>query len=298
MIVLVHGGGFWRGCRVVLSPEAYQFKQAGFVVLLIDYRLACEPTDHVLIGMGSTILQRCGWYYRTSDSATGFGTSQPGAAFHDVLDAIKYGRQHINSHCGFTCWDGTVFVGGGSGGGTQALMAGVKGFDDGREAYQVDGAFGWSATLEMGTPTCDAEYSKESLTCWVQENHYVCQDVLFPVLHAVLEEEDPNWTSDSTWYQDDYLAAVPYTAYTTPGNELLPPIFFANGGFCFPPGSCNENIGYEGSVDLAQNSVASTDQCRVDQPLHGTQYLSDYECLDDPGQSVFATNVAWLVGLS
>jgi hypothetical protein len=297
MIILVHGGGFWRGCRVVLAAQAYQLKQQGYVVLLIDYRIACDPTDHVLIGMGSTILKRCGWYYKTEDTATGFGENLPGAAFHDVLDAIKYGRDNINTDCG-GCWDGTnVYMGGGSGGGTQAFMAAVKGFEDGGAGYQVDAAFGWSATLEMGDPTC-GDSSNDSITCWTQENHYVCQDVLFPVLHAVLGEEDPACTYDTTWgNQNDYLEAAPFHAYTTSGGDLLPAIWFSNGGFCTP--ACPENIGYDGLLDLELNNQGNTTPCKVNTSEHAVQYLNDsnHHCLDHMSVVVFAANVNWLGNL-
>lgn len=67
-VILVHGGGWWKGSRADFSegrPLAQALARAGFVVVVIDYRLACgvEAQPRRVFGyVYESAADRCGGY--------------------------------------------------------------------------------------------------------------------------------------------------------------------------------------------------------------------------------------------
>jgi hypothetical protein len=119
LMVLLHGGGWAQGCRNSMAGVAYDFAVADtsltyhYIVLSIDYRLACDPSDPQILG--TQLAPLCGWYYNTPDPQR---NNEPGAAIHDALDAVAWARNMWPTIAAASpYWNGKIALVGGSAGG-------------------------------------------------------------------------------------------------------------------------------------------------------------------------------------
>lgn len=277
-LVLVHGGGWKSGVPGGLSQladelrDGKQYTDAGitvdltqkFIVIDIEYRLACNPADPNLAG--TQILRLCGWKF---DWPTD-GTPKGGAAINDVEDAISWVRTKYQASDGWkplspnVTWNNKIAAIGTSAGGHLVAMAAALGTGNARP----DAVATWSAPVRIEKTSndhygCDIGYSKKPSLCWKTTNRYLqC---------AVAAEADTN--CESTTYT--YAHASPYEQYDIdPVGGVGPPIFFANGG---GGTSDPELIGVQEAKDFdVRLGVAVThDMCLVDANEHASQYLED-----------------------
>jgi len=291
VMILVHGGGFWRGCKYELQDVAWEgagrdpgtVLYKNFVVLNIDYRLACDPFDPNL--QSSPILPMCGWPYTRID----LGTGTIGAATHDVQDAVRWVSTEWSTLPGRPAWDGRVVLLGGSAGGTFAYSAVAPSPNVGG-AVTVNDLAAWSGALRFdlmsnGHYPCEAGQSNDPTNCSQNENTYLgCNPLVYP---------DPVCVSAGR-----YTDASPNAWYT---NTSLPHAFFGNGG-----GGTEgpELIALQSALDfeftlqtqlLWQNHVQYL-KCIVDKPVHG-RALRNNVCDDGVTGTVWYRTSKWLYGI-
>ena len=124
-LVVVHGGGFWRGSKENWAADAERASASGFVAYAIDYRLACDPINPPA-GVDPSL---CG--YKATAPVT------------DVQAAIQWVRSNASMH-------GTdaanVGVLGGSAGGNIAGMAGMTGMVG---TDKADAVASWSGEVKL-----------------------------------------------------------------------------------------------------------------------------------------------------
>jgi acetyl esterase/lipase len=198
-VVVLHGGGWDRGCKSLLNQEAEYFAQNGLLVFAADYRLSCTGNENPPLTAEERPL--CGWTYSENDPATG----TPGAAIHDVEDAVAWVRAHGS---GYHAFNGNVAVVGGSAGGTLALSAAGANLSSGDDR-KADVAGSWSALTEFGK-TSDGTYSCDGAeggggaasVCWKAVAQYIGCDIR---------------SDSSSSCAADYAAASPADSYSKGG---------------------------------------------------------------------------------
>jgi len=296
-LVLVHGMGWWRGCRTTLNEEAWDLSYGPalshplsqrFITFAIDYRLSCSSGDDRL--GESPILPLCDWHYKSTDWGPGPGQGSVGPALHDVQDAVAWAKDHAADHC--SCWNGHVALLGSSAGGNLSMQAAPTA----PTGDAPDAVAGWSpspenqVTSELPIYGCDgppyhtqgdADESNNTRECWRATNTYIgCSIDQGP-------GPDPDCESDPETGVNWYEQASPINWYTSPSQ---PPVFFANGGFCPGTMGCDppnpELVGWLETRDFFDhvNGITglSIDFCEVDFPYHATQYISEAEHPDTP----------------
>lgn len=235
ILILVHGGGWWRGCRWALQQVAMEyagwvpnpaFHPQKFIVLNIDYRLACDPSNPNL--QDSPILPMCGWNYVRQDAIPGLPAAR-GAATHDVQDAVRWVTDTWVNLPDRPPWDGRTFLLGTSAGGTLAYFAlAPSSTVGGSVASQVHAVASWSGhhefdLMEGFDPVedtfhwpCEEGQSNAYLDCQKSLNLYLgCSVNVYPDPACIGPSEEYTDGSVITWFTN---------------NAVLPPAFFANAG--------------------------------------------------------------------
>jgi acetyl esterase/lipase len=291
VMVMVHGGGFWRGCKNVLQDVAWEGSghtttslYKPFVVLNIDFRLACDPNDPNLVG--SPILYLCGWPYPQTDP----GTGKWGATIQDVQSAVTWVSTtwQYRPH---PLWDGRIVLLGGSSGGSFAYSAVAPSPNVGG-AVSVNAIAGWSGALRFDDMSnlyypCDSSQSDGPGECQSAHQRYLgCSNASYPNPECV--------------YADRYADASPNTWYTS---SSLPHAFFANGGG--PDGSDPELVALQSALDF-ESTLTSPEvgwsnhheylKCIVDVPVHG-RALRTQSCDDGITGTVWYRTSAFLYGV-
>ena len=142
-IVLVHGGGWFQGCKSKESGVANAFAKKGYLVFAIDYRLACIDNDNPTPEEAPL----CHWPFTRPDPDPG---GPKGAAIHDVQFAVSWIRSHAST---YHLFNNRVGMAGSSAGANLAFQAaGTLGTGDPRRPQVVAG---WSSLTELGKMTND-----------------------------------------------------------------------------------------------------------------------------------------------
>jgi hypothetical protein len=318
-MVLVHGGGFWRGCKTEVQKAAAVL--AGtygipvmppqqFMVLSINYRLACNGADDYLDFATETNDQNnnksvlCGYKFHTSDS-TGYDNYDNGPAVHDVEDAVQYVRDNASTWCD-SCWNGYIELVGASSGGNLAFEASGR-VGPGPADGQADAVGSWSAPLfmeQLDNSTewpCDRDQSHKSDKCQSSEENYIsCQIGTYPPTGPTCPAR--------------YGQASPRQNFEV---NSLPRAFIANGypycphhlSTCQPQQnpSLFEVISLESAKDFTDNLDAndwtaypltggvtgSYDFCQVDIDEH-VLYIFEQPCENDPTNTALYSMVDYL----
>jgi acetyl esterase/lipase len=318
-VLLVHGQGWWRGCKTTLWQEAYFLSHgwAGltqkFIVFSIDYRLSCRTDDANLIG--SPLLPLCGWPFPridlggTVDEDPAIGEDTNDAPVHDIQDGMAWVNHHADDNC--ECWNGQAVMLGSSAGGNLSLLAAATA--PLQTDYSPLAVATWSPAPEFQQSSlpgtvygCDHDsevedpdaYQSWSMNCWNAVNGRT---------GCFGEDPVPGEVYEPCVLDGTYADASSISVYTDPA---LPPVFFANGGFCESKIGCDpgdpELVGWIEVKDLkttleqAQFETNNYFECAVDKPLHAVQYIyNDNYCEGDSAPvTVFAHTVSFLAGFS
>jgi acetyl esterase/lipase len=291
VMVLAHGGGFWRGCKTTLQDVAWEGSGQDaatvlykyFIVLAIDFRLACDPSDPNLVG--SPIQYLCGWAYPKVDPVT----QRWGATIQDVQSAVTWVTSTWSHLSGRPAWDHRVVLLGGSSGGTFAYSAVAPSTNVGG-AVTVNAVAGWSGALRLDLMTngyypCDPSQSNGPGECQTAHQRYLgCSNATYPNPECV--------------YAGRYSDASPNTWYT---NTNLPHAFFANGG---GGTGGNELVALQSALDfegtltgtLGWHLYTEYVKCIVDQPIHG-RALRTQSCDDGRTGTVWYRTSSFLYGV-
>jgi acetyl esterase/lipase len=148
--VVAHGGGWVGGCRIWNDDLSARMARDGFIVLNIDYRLACTDQD----------VDLCGWAYPFP--------------IQDVETAISWMRANAGTFAPFT---GKVAAVGTSSGGNLVYMAGDTGILGDTRPDVMAGASGQAELgyMSTGQPSCDSAWPqpKGPHECWVGTAAYM-----------------------------------------------------------------------------------------------------------------------------
>jgi acetyl esterase/lipase len=292
-VVLVHGGGWWSGCKESISGLAETLSRdpdglvvQHFFVFAIDYRLSCDRTTTP----ESSIKPYCGWTYRTIDPAT----LTRGPAIHDVQDGVRWVRTKWNTSPQFDSrWDGRVFLAGASAGGNLALTAAALSTEAVRNRPRAVAAWSGPSELQVmsnGQYGCSDPNSRYPADCWKRTNQYLGCKIEPHVDQAC--ESPVNYYAESS--------AITVGNY----DSADPPAFFANGG---GGGALPELVALLEAIDFQvrlegplQFDPAEAVLCQVDASKHATGYLNlPYHCSDQPtDESVLQTTVNFLGDIS
>ncbi len=233
-VVMVHGGGGFRGCKYMLNQHAYDMSldvrslfTQHFIAFVIDYRLACSKKDPNL--NGSPIYPYCGWPYNTNDPEAPLDNVSHGPGIHDVEWAIDYVRLHANDFC--HCWNGKIAMVGGSWGGNLAFMASYRLHAAGNTQDQVLAIGAWSGALEVQQQQspppppfpwpCFSSQTDNALECGRGTNTYLgCPNIL----------TYPDTACESPAPYGLYAEGSPYGFFGSGGPTGWPLAFFSNGG--------------------------------------------------------------------
>lgn len=168
IVVLVHGGGWWRGGRedlIQTRPIAQAFARAGFAAVVPDYRLACSgPGQHRRVfGLSFTV-----------GDPSGCGAHLP-----DQVDDVRATVRHVRSHAGTLRVDPRrVALVGVSAGGHLALLAALGTGDDDLHVRAVVDASGPTAThfirLQQARPKPPLRTIRAAFTNAVGCHPWVC----------------------------------------------------------------------------------------------------------------------------
>jgi len=310
VMVLVHGGGFVRGCKHNVQKEAAvaagqirvdetTYVPQKFLVFNINYRLACRTSSTYLTlatetnGEIESNAALCGWHFTDPDT-TGQDGFTYGPAVHDVEDAVAWIRDHpshVNSWCpgSYDCWNGKIALVGNSSGGNLVYEAVGRIGPKSENENQVDAVGSWSGPLRISAldkldadgnhiwPCASSEASKTK-TCENGEHSYVNCGNNYP----------PQTSSCIT----NYVHASSYNYYQDTGLSMS---FFANGTPYGLTGDGKREVislasAHEFADQLDTNlwdtsgTTTTGDYrfCIVDYDLHARTYLYGYTCSDDP----------------
>lgn len=298
VMVLVHGGGFARGCRFSMDGVGNKFATdatlpINFISISIDYRMACNSADPA-IPVDSPILTQhiCDWTWSITDP----NRSLPGAAVWDVQDAVAQVRNFWPYHSpNASKWNGKIALVGGSGGGNLAFLASVQPCASGVSCHP-DAVAGWSPFPEFGHLgstsywTCDNSQTNNYQYCGsgYAEPGGVLEGGINRYLPCT-NKDNPNYQSSCS---SKYQQAAPYGVIASSG--IYPPNFsyIANGG------GPNSDDGFEleeqsslraanDFVTLLQSGFVLVQECIVDGNYHATKLLNQF-CNNDT-----AHNVRW-----
>ena len=280
LMILVHGGGYWRSCKDLLQPVAWEASghvpndvnlSHYYIVLNIETRLACNPDDPNL--EDSPILRMCGWPFTRAEDQSGL----IGGTIHDVQDAVEWVTDHWQYLEGrpVSSWNHRIVLLGGSSGGTMVFSSVAPAPEvGGSVADQVDAVAAWSPSLRLdltedGNWPCDEGESVSPNDCIRGESWYYlnCQS------SPTHEYPDPVCDVDSSGYLHGvYTQASPLTFFTS---SSLPHAFFANAGGPYEGGASDhpELVSLQSAVDfegqLTRNGWhqgTEFDFCIVDNP--------------------------------
>jgi acetyl esterase/lipase len=309
-IVMVHGGGWTRGCRRLLDKEAVELAKAGYIVFSIDYRLACSGYEP---NFSSEVTALCGWYFQRQSVETGL----PAVAAQDVQEAIAWVRLNVTDYWGW--WNGKVAAVGESAGGNILLEAVATTSDS---TKKPDVVATWSGKIEMGRfiqrpndgitsdDTCDHSHKSgpnfEGVTrCWTGEDFYLnsvdySQTPPNPPTPVCGIPRDPVNSKPCADAQP-WIDAAPYTQWNAGSHSTLPPAFFSNAGGPDPNIYANaETVPLQEAIEFRNLLVlkgflqgVDMDFCVVDSKLHGSKYLFDpaLSCETHPGEFVFTSTL-------
>jgi len=322
-MVMVHGGGWLRGCKTNLQKEAsiasgsnqdevnYGLSQQ-FLVFNINYRLSCTPETAPFTlaseenGEVDTNEDLCGWTFATTDDDTDHDALDYGAAIHDVEDAVAWAQAHANEYCPSegpavaSCWNGNVELVGNSAGGNLVYMASGR-MGDVADDAQVQAVGAWSGALKLDymDPPVDAWPCEDSQTwkadnCAKAERKYVDCGMSYPT--------DPNDPC-----LPEYSDASPEAWYF---DTSLPKAFFANGTpkAVMPFATNDLEVVSEASAKSFSDNLEGNGwdpdgpgptgaflYCKIPFDLHATNYLYDYSCPNET-DSVYVTMIDYLNG--
>lgn len=252
-VVLYHGGGWRTGCRRLLQKQAAAFADAGYIVFSADYRLSCSPQDDPHPDEAPL----CGWQYPTIDVETG----TPGAAIHDVQDAVAWVKDHADEY--WSVFNGKVAAAGGSAGGN--LLYRGAGELSANDPRRPDVVSGWSGNAHFAEMSSGQLYCNGAPTpglrgsCWGAVIRYIGCDIR--------DLPDTNC-------RPKYLAAQPIDAYAASG----PPAFIANSNDELVNILTAENLRDRLSIVLGIDA----ELCEVDGDIHGRGYVLNEPCIDNP----------------
>jgi acetyl esterase/lipase len=253
-LILVHGGGWYYGCRRSLYHEAYVYSQVyGFDVFSIDWRLACLGNEVY----HQEVTDLCGWPWQRPETST----TNNAVAAQDVLSAIAYLKAHSTD---FPNWDGTNIAALGTSAGGTVLLEAVASTTDPDELPQVVAT--WSATMSFATfvdpphemgkdeydsyDTCDhaqsGDYSNinnpgKADDCWTGVDHYldsveesgdgICGFATDPrEVDRDTTDVDPDGPSSTCGADSsEWADASPRVEWGLTGSGAVP-VFIANGG--------------------------------------------------------------------
>jgi acetyl esterase/lipase len=289
--ILIHGGGWTKGCRRLDDTEAANLRGAGFMVFSIDYRLACRGDEP---GWGRGVLALCGWTFGSIDP----GTGEPSPATTDIRDAIAWVRAHAGE---YGLWNGKVAAVGSSAGGHLLLEAIALATSS---SERPDVAATWSGLIEPGRfvlkpadrwaseDGCD--HARAAADCWRALDQYLDA----PGCGSPLDQDSTDACADGT----EWVEGSPYVRWSRGSRASLVPVFFSNGG-----GPDDNEYRKAEQVPLRQaNEFAALlpalgfgtgefQECVVDTTAHGLRYLYDHSCEGrPPEESVMDTTVSFL----
>jgi acetyl esterase/lipase len=290
-VILVHGGGGVGGCKEDENAHAYdlsanprgRFAQR-FLAFAIDYRLACSSADPAV--QGTDQVAYCDWPFSRTDP-DGFDGDETGPAIHDIEWAVDYVRLHANDYC--NCWNGKIWLAGGSWGGGLVFMAAWRLQAIGSED-QVQAVSAWSGSLEIqqqsdGRWPCAPGQTRDVAVCQWHNNEYLgCSIELYP---------DPICLSPT----DRYADASAIGRFGAGGPTGWPRAFFSNAG---TDPDHPELHSYQSSEDF-RDWLATTwtegvdfEFCSVDNDLHAEEYIYNSSC-EGETENVFQSTVNFLL---
>jgi len=298
IMVLVHGGGFAKGCRYSMDGVANRFATSAsfsthFISISIDYRQACDRTDPDV--QGSIVKPMCGWPYSRVDPIR----QAPGASIFDVEDAVTWVRNLWPTQSGRgNLWNGKIALAGGSGGGNLAYMAATLSAPG--SSSRPDAVAGWSPfprfTLMLNNTVwlCDVGQTRTVDDCSIGSTSPSSQGHYEGGINRYLP--CPNIVNhyDSAC-ESLYQVAAPYDV--TNIAQLPPPIYVANGGGPTPGVSPPEISSLQGVIDyknLLFQFIVQKKVCIVNTTDHGTRLFNDSCNGDPPGQTVDQSTVLFL----
>jgi hypothetical protein len=294
-LILVHGGGWAKGCRWSDSADAITFARntptvmlaQHFIVFAIDYRKACDANDPA----NGDFAYLCGWTWPTTDVDTG-----QVAAVQDVLSAVHWVRT-VYPTLGHFNWNGKIALVGGSSGGHISTIASALGSDLNQNRPDVVAGFSshWEMrAMDQGGWGCNAPFSNDYQQCWIgtQSGGY-WEGGENPYLGCGLVATWNQACLDNGRYE---VSSPEHYFYVNTGQ---PAQFYAGGGWC-TPNPCPELVGYPEltDFDLKVRGIFQTGQyrmCKAPTSAHGFELLSSH-CTDKPAsEKVWNTLDNWLI---
>ena len=301
-MILVHGGGFSRGCNNHIQREAAvaagvsrdpdpkvpNHLSQKFLVFNINYRMACPDSD---TDIPNEIF--CGGYFSTADSSP-YDAVDYSPGVHDVEVAVSWVQAHAGEYCPwkpgweYPCWNGKIELVGNSSGGNLAFEAAARlSPKTETNTLQVDAVGSWSGALRLnvlstGTWPCNHLETSKYKRCQSAEIHYIhCAGAgsTYPPPTACrpyykdASPDDP--VSDANTYGIPYL---------DPG---LPRAYFANGTpdpNSTPTGKkeiislqsaldFEDDLGTNGWFENGSGDIGAFRFCQVDEDLHAKTYI-------------------------
>jgi acetyl esterase/lipase len=271
-----------------------------FIVLSIDYRLACDPTDPDIT---TFVLALCGWTYSRVDPVR----NAMGAAIWGIQDAVAYVKdtwQFMPGHQAI--WNGAVVLLGGSAGGNLSLMAAT---------LAQSGSARPDAVVALSGFPRFTRYLNHSYTVWGCDNNVNLHQSNDPTNCAIGDMLTPlssregginrylpcnvnlvGWDSACDIPGAGlYEAASPWDVVTTQINP--PATYLVSGGGPNAGVSGAELASLQASIDFSIEILANgvdSHLCTVNSTDHATHLLNK-SCNDEIGTQVRESIDAWLV---
>ncbi len=319
-VVLIHGGGWFGGCRENLDSEATTLAGAGFIAFTVDWRLACAEDVQ---GYSQEVSSLCGWPWQKEAWETG----QPHAAVQDVQDAIAWIKANASS---YWPWNGKLAALGSSAGAAVLLEAIASAPPE--DQPLVDASATWSAKMEFATfdtPPTDGFASKDTCDhshfpdphnpndrdrapgCWFGVDSYLDSFNADRVPDCGFENgqvnrdstdidpSDPEHACDSKWR--DWVDASPRVSWACQCADAFGPVFVANGGGTDPNDAMQaETVPLEEAREfhgvLVQNLWLPEDAvlCEVNTTQHATGY-ENLPCNDGNPNTVLGRTITFFI---
>ncbi len=255
-MILVHGGGWSRGCKHNLQREASVAAGTNttsdvslsehFLVFNINYRMACTATGTMMTlatetnGDEDSSTDVCGAYFTSDPSLYDDVNMSPG--IHDVEAAIHWVKNHADEYCpdNSGCFNDNIELVGNSSGGNLVYMA-VGRMGVGND-NQVQAVGAWSGPLDL--------FYLTSTSHWPCSSNEIDSTKVNTCKSATMNYLGCGTYPDSPSCDGNLQDASP--AYTLFDNAL-PPAFFASGTPRVtnkPEGSKLEVVTVNGAVDF------------------------------------------------
>lgn len=280
--ILLHGGGWWKGCKHVFDGIAQRLADKGFLVFNADYRLACPRN---MQWTDERVVRLCGWKWQDT-VADGYP-----ANVSDVLYLVKRIRQQLgNQYAPNGQFNGDVAIMGGSAGGNLAYLAGAFGTD--AQTNRSDAVAGWSGMAEMYAFDEPPEGSTDPRICPNQNEVETCWNFRQSYIGC-----DARGLNPPQWCVDLWNSAAPREQYDELvfGTEQAPP-FIANS-------TLETEVEVQQAVEFHQHladELLYTPQideaiCKVTGDFHGAKMInSTLAHCDGLTELVLDSTVAWM----